>query len=125
QGGVKAVNGAMTVGAFIAYLELYLRFVNRGFRVPQMINSIQGGAAAYARIRPLLAPPLPLAHEPRGSSFRAGHIVGLQESVPAPPPVPPGPLEASLRGVPFRYPAPPAPALPNLCLACRDGSVAA
>jgi ATP-binding cassette subfamily B multidrug efflux pump len=36
----------MTLGAFIAYLELYLRFVNRGFRVPQMINSIQGGAAA-------------------------------------------------------------------------------
>ena len=57
QGGEKAVSGAMTVGAFIAYLELYLRFVNRGFRVPQMINSIQGGAAAYARLRPLLAPP--------------------------------------------------------------------
>src|ERR671935_1468510 len=57
QGGEKVVNGAMTVGAFIAYLELYLRFVNRGFRVPQMINSIQGGAAAYARLRPLLAPP--------------------------------------------------------------------
>ena len=52
QGGEKAVSGAMTVGAFIAYLELYLRFVNRGFRVPQMINSIQGGAAAYARLRP-------------------------------------------------------------------------
>ena len=69
QGGEKAVNGAMTVGAFIAYLELYLRFVNRGFRVPQMINSMQGGAAAYARLRPLLAPPLPFANEPRGSSF--------------------------------------------------------
>jgi hypothetical protein len=47
----------MTLGAFIAYLELYLRFVNRGFRVPQMVNSIQGGAAAYARLRPLLTPP--------------------------------------------------------------------
>ena len=57
QGGEKVVTGAMTLGAFIAYLELYLRFVNRGFRVPQMINSIQGGAAAYARLRPLLAPP--------------------------------------------------------------------
>src|SRR5919109_1273645 len=38
QGGERVVNGAMTVGAFIAYLELYLRFVNRGFRVPQMVN---------------------------------------------------------------------------------------
>ena len=76
QGGEKVVSGAMTVGAFIAYLELYLRFVNRGFRVPQMINSIQGGAAAYARLRPLLAPPPPLASEPPGASFRAGHIAG-------------------------------------------------
>jgi metal-sulfur cluster biosynthetic enzyme len=57
QGGEKVVNGAMTVGAFIAYLELYLRFVNRGFRVPQMINSIQGGAAgksAYV-VKPIIA----------------------------------------------------------------------
>src|SRR5207247_9473590 len=84
QGGEKAVNGAMTVGAFIAYLELYLRFVNRGFRVPQMINSIQGGAAAYARLRPLLAPPPPLANEPPGASFRAGHVAGIPEPVPAP-----------------------------------------
>ena len=57
QGGEKVISSAMTVGAFIAYLELYLRFVNRGFRVPQMINSIQGGAAAYERLQPLLAPP--------------------------------------------------------------------
>ena len=88
QGGEKAVSGTMTVGAFIAYLELYLRFVNRGFRVPQMINSIQGGAAAYARLRPLLAPPPPLSSEPPGASFRAGHIVGLQEPAPALPAVP-------------------------------------
>src|SRR5262247_4172943 len=97
QGGEQVVSGAMTLGAFIAYLELYLRFVNRGFRVPQMINSIQGGAAAYARLRPLLAPPLPLSNEPPGASFRAGHIVGMQESVPAPPPCPPDPSHVSCR----------------------------
>ena len=73
QGGEKVVNGAMTLGAFIAYLELYLRFVNRGFRVPQMINSIQGGAAAYARLRPLHLHPSPASHgvppsEPGASS---------------------------------------------------------
>ena len=85
QGGEKVVSGAMTIGGFIAYLELYLRFVNRGFRVPQMINSIQGGAAAYARVRPLLAPPPPLANEPPGASFRAGHIAGLQEPLPEAP----------------------------------------
>src|SRR5499426_3594344 len=125
QGGVKAVNGAMTIGAFIAYLELYLRFVNRGFRVPQMINSIQGGAAAYARICPLLAPPLPLANEPRGSSFRAGHIVGLQELVPAPPAVPTGPMAVSLQGVTFRYSTATAPALHDLWLDIPAGALVA
>src|SRR5262249_50224471 len=44
QGGEQVVSGAMTTGAFIAYLELYLRFINRGFRVPQMVNSMHGGA---------------------------------------------------------------------------------
>jgi len=51
QEGEKTVSGTMTLGAFIAYLALDLRFVNCGFRVPQMINSIQSGVAAYARLR--------------------------------------------------------------------------
>ena len=125
QGGEKAVNGTMTVGAFIAYLELYLRFVNRGFRVPQMVNSIQSGAAAYARLRPLLAPPLPLTNEPRGSSFQAGHLVGLREPVPAPPAVPPGPVAVTLRGVTFRYSTATAPALTDMCLDIPAGALVA
>ena len=125
QGGEKVVNGAMTVGAFIAYLELYLRFVNRGFRVPQMINSIQGGAAAYARLRPLLAPPPPLASEPPGASFRAGHIVGLQEPAPAPPAVPTGPVAVSLQGVTFRYSTATAPALCDIWLDIPAGALVA
>jgi ATP-binding cassette, subfamily B, multidrug efflux pump len=115
----------MTVGAFIAYLELYLRFVNRGFRVPQMINSIQGGAAAYARLRPLLAPPPPLASEPRGASFRAGHIAGLQEPAPAPPAVPTGPVAVSLQGVTFRYSTATAPALCDIWLDLPAGALVA
>ena len=55
KGSERVVVGAMTVGAFVAYLELFLRFVNRGHRIPQLVNSIQSGAAAYARLRPLLA----------------------------------------------------------------------
>ncbi len=125
QGGEKVVSGAMTVGAFIAYLELYLRFVNRGFRVPQMINSIQGGAAAYARLRPLLAPPPPLASEPPGASFRAGHIAGIQEPVPAPPAVPTGPLAVSLQGVTFRYSTATAPALRDIWLDIPAGALVA
>jgi len=125
QGGAKAVSGAMTVGAFIAYLELYLRFVNRGFRVPQMMNSIQGGAAAYARLRPLLAPPLSLANEPPGASFRAGHLVGMQEPVPVPPTVPTGPLAVSLQGVTFRYSTATDPALRDIWLDIPAGALVA
>src|SRR5438093_8630689 len=79
QGSERVVAGVMTVGAFVAYLELFLRFVNRGHRIPQLVNSVQGGAAAYARIRPLLAPALEVAGEPRLASFRAGHITGIAQ----------------------------------------------
>jgi ABC-type multidrug transport system fused ATPase/permease subunit len=125
QGGEKVVSGTMTLGAFIAYLELYLRFVNRGFRVPQMINSIQSGAAAYARLRPLLAPPPPLSNEPRGASFRAGHIVGLQEPTPIPPAVPAGPVAVSVHGVTFRYSTATAPALCDIWLEIPAGTLVA
>jgi ATP-binding cassette, subfamily B, multidrug efflux pump len=125
QGGEQVVSGAMTAGAFIAYLELYLRFVNRGFRVPQMVNSIQGGAAAYARLRPLLAPPIRLSSEPPRASFRAGHIAGIEEPVPAPPAVPAGPLAVSLRGVTFRYSTASAPALRDIWLDIPAGALVA
>jgi ABC-type multidrug transport system fused ATPase/permease subunit len=125
RGGEKVVSGAMTVGAFIAYLELYLRFVNRGFRVPQMINSIQGGAAAYARLRPLLAPPPPLSREPPGASFRAGHVAGIHEPAPEPPAVPTGPVAVSLHGVTFRYSTATAPALRDIWLDIPAGALVA
>jgi ATP-binding cassette subfamily B multidrug efflux pump len=125
QGGGKVVSGAMTVGTFIAYLELYLRFVNRGFRVPQMINSIQGGAAAYARLRPLLAAPPPLSSEPPRASFRADHIAGIQEPVPEPPAVAAGPVAVSLQGVTFRYSTATAPALRDIWLDIPAGALVA
>ena len=77
QGSERVIAGAMTVGAFVAYLELFLRFVNRGHRIPQLVNSLQSGAAAYTRLRPLLAPALPVAGESRFASFRAGHVAGI------------------------------------------------
>jgi ABC-type multidrug transport system fused ATPase/permease subunit len=125
QGGERAVSGAMTVGAFVAYLELYLRFVNRGYRVPQMINSIQGGAAAYARLRPLLAPPLTVSAEPDRASFRADHIAGINDRMPEPPAVPAGPVGVSLQGVTFRYPAAPSAALWDIWLDVPPGALVA
>jgi ABC-type multidrug transport system fused ATPase/permease subunit len=90
-----------------------------------MINSIQGGAAAYARLRPLLAPPLPLASEPPGASFRAGHLVGMHEPVPTPSAVPTGPLAVSLQGITFRYSTATAPALHDIWLDIPAGALVA
>src|SRR3989475_8764116 len=104
QGSERVVAGVMTVGAFVAYLELFLRFVNRGHRIPQLVNSLQSGAAAYARLRPLLAPALGVAREPRLASFRAGHVAGIAETAGRPTPRTPGPVAVSLRGMTFRYP---------------------
>src|SRR3546814_15760216 len=49
QGGEKVIAGAWTLGAFVTYLALFLRFTGRGSRVPQLVNSVQAGGAAYAR----------------------------------------------------------------------------
>jgi ATP-binding cassette subfamily B protein len=125
QGGNNVVSGAMTVGAFIAYLELYLRFVLRGFRVPQLVNSIQSGSAAYARLRPLLAPPPTISGEPRLASFQAGHIVGMRTPLPATPSVPSGPVAVSLRDVAFRYPGAETLTLKDVSLDVEAGSLVA
>src|SRR3546814_7542862 len=76
QGGEKVIAGAWTLGAFVTYLDLFLRFTGRGFRVPQLVNSVQAGGAAYARLAPLLAAALPARGEHRFASFRAGYLAG-------------------------------------------------
>jgi ABC-type multidrug transport system fused ATPase/permease subunit len=116
KGSERVVAGAMTVGLFVAYLELFLRFVNRGHRIPQLVNSIQSGAAAYARLRPLLAPALGVTGEPRAASFRAGHIAGVARTAVRPTARTPGPVALSLRDLTFRYPGAETPALRGLNL---------
>ena len=123
QGSERVIAGAMTVGAFVAYLELFLRFVNRGHRIPQLVNSIQSGAAAYARLRPLLAPALPVRGEPPHASFRAGHLAGIARPVIRSIARPAGPAALSLRGVTFRYPGASAPALHGLDLDIPAGAL--
>ena len=123
QGSGRVIAGAMTVGAFVAYLELFLRFVNRGHRIPQLVNSIQSGGAAYARLRPLLAPALPVHGEPPRASFHAGHLAGMAHRVARPFPRPAGPVALSLRDVTFRYPGAPSPALCDLNLEVPAGAL--
>ena len=125
QGSERVIAGAMTVGAFVAYLELFLRFVNRGHRIPQLVNSLQSGAAAYARLRPLLAPALPVAGEPRFASFRAGHVAGITRRTAPAGRRRLGPASLSLRDVTFQYPGAEAPALRGLNLDIPAGALVA
>jgi len=125
QGSDRVIAGAMTVGGFIAYLELYLRFVNRGHRIPQLANSVQSGAAAYARLRLLLAPALSTAGEPRFASFRAGHVAGSHERRAPSRLERSGPASVSLREATFRYPGADAPVFRDLSLDIPAGALVA
>ena len=124
QGSERVIAGVMTVGGFIAYLELFLRFVNRGNRIPQLVNSLQSGVAAYARLRPLLAPALPPDREPRFASFRAGHVTGswLDGTTSGEGS---GPVSLSLRDVTVRHAATAPPALHGLSLEIPAGTLVA
>jgi ABC-type multidrug transport system fused ATPase/permease subunit len=77
RGGERVIADLLTAGQLIAFLELYLQFVKRGFRVPQLINSVQAGGVAYRRLQPLLAPALSVEGEPPRASFRPGYVAGL------------------------------------------------
>jgi len=123
QGGHNVLSGAMTLGAFMAYLELYLRFVNRGFRVPQMINSIQAGTSAYSRIKSILAQPPPLRYEPPRAPFHAGHMAGINEPGPQRLGVTSGPVAVSVQGITFSYLAGSDPALRDISLNIPAGSL--
>ncbi|MCC7371550.1 MAG: ABC transporter ATP-binding protein [Chloroflexi bacterium] len=92
QGGEQVVAGLMTAGQLVAFLELYLRFVQRGFRVPQLVNSLQAGGVAYRRVRPLLATPLSVEGEPPRASFTPGYVAGLERRADLTPPAPQGNL---------------------------------
>jgi ATP-binding cassette, subfamily B, multidrug efflux pump len=124
-GGERVIAGAMTVGAFVAYLELYLRFVGRAYRIPQMINSIQTGGAAYARLKPLLVPALPVQGELTYSSFRPSIVAGLTQRVKQPASSQTGPLPVSLHNVTFRYPDALQPALQNVSIDFPAGALVA
>src|SRR5207247_2563186 len=95
-----------------------------GFRIPQMLNSIQSGAAAYARLRPLLAPPLPMAGQPALASFRPSQLVEPLPPTAAPCP-PAGPLAVRFEHVTFRYPGAAQPALQDICLDLPAGTLVA
>ena len=126
-GGQRVTAGVMSLGTFIAFLELYTRFTGRGHRIPQMFNSVQSAAAAYARLQPLLAPPVDEASLPvrSGAILRAAHVPGLDLPLPSLPERPPRPLALSVQDVTFSYPGNEAIALHQISLDAPAGSLVA
>jgi len=123
-GGERVAAGTMTLGAFIAYLDLYLRFVGRGHRVPQLFNSVQSGAAAYARLEPLLAPPVVQPVTLR-STLWPNHVPDIDRPMPPLPARPPVPFAVSVQNVTFRYPGNEAVVLDTVSLDVPPGALVA
>jgi len=124
-GGQRVIAGAMSVGAFIAYIQLFLQFTGRGYRIPQLFNSIQSGGAAYTRLKPLLAPARGVKDEPRFASFQPDWINGLNEPIPAATAVEAGPVAVSIENITFRYPGAAQPALQDVSIEIPAGSLVA
>jgi ATP-binding cassette subfamily B multidrug efflux pump len=123
-GGARVAAGTMTLGAFIAYLDLYGRFVGRGHRVPQLFNSVQSGAAAYARLAPLLPSPVSQRTTWR-YTLSPGHVPGINRPSPTLSARPPGAATISIQNITFRYPGNGAAALDDVNLDIPPGSLVA
>src|SRR2546425_484857 len=106
KGGEHVVGGAMTVGGFVAYLEIFLRFTARAPRIPQLINSVQSGASAFERLRPLLPARPPGAPAAQHLARQGAAAVRFHE-------------------VTFRYPGSSEPALRDLTLEIPAGTLVA
>lgn len=124
-GGKRVVDGVLTVGAFVAYSELFLRFANRAFRIPQLFNSVQAGGAAYERLKPLLAPASDVQGEPPFASYMPGRVLKVDERLPQPTPLDEHPLAVGLQSVTFRYPNAAQPALQNVSVEIPPGGFVA
>jgi ATP-binding cassette subfamily B protein len=124
-GGQRVLAGAMTLGAFVGYVQLFLQFTGRAYRIPQMFNSIQSGGVAYKRLKPLLSPALSVNAEPPFASYQPGQVVGLHAPLPPAPQVQHRPLAVELRAVTFRYPGAALPALCDVSLEIPPGSFVA
>jgi len=126
-GGQRVAAGVMSLGTFIAFIGLYNRFTGRGHRIPQMFNSVQSAAAAYARLQPLLAPPLDgaaLGPEP-GAILKAAYVPGLDDAPRPPVGRPPHPVAVAVEDLTFCYPGNEVPALNQVSLNAPTGSLIA
>ncbi|MST32208.1 ATP-binding cassette domain-containing protein [Acidimicrobiaceae bacterium USS-CC1] len=125
-GGHQVAAGTLSVGGLVAFLQLFGRFVGRAPRIPQMVNRVQAAGAAYVRLEPLLAPPVPAVGEPRWSSFRSAHVAGTAgvTGAPAGDRVPSA-ARLTFESVTFTYPGAQRAAVSGLSLEIPAGSFVA
>lgn len=125
-GAQRVLAASMSVGSLVAFLALFTRFVKRAPRIPQMVNRVQAAGAAYRRLAPLLAPPLPAKSEPRWSSFRSTHVPGLPPRRPERTALREGGAVAvRFKGAGFTYPGSATPALSEVDLEVAPGALVA
>jgi ABC-type multidrug transport system fused ATPase/permease subunit len=113
----------MSVGALVAFLQMFVRFAARAYRIPQMANRVQAGRAAYGRLAPLLAPAA--AGSRRWSSWRAADIPGPPAGLRGPDEGASAPADVLLDRVDFRYPGAAGLALRDVSLTVAPGSLVA
>lgn len=120
-GGHRVAAEHLSVGALVAFLQLFTRFATRAWRIPQMANRVQAAAAAYTRLQPLLAPPVATHDLPRASRWRPGYIP-TPGTRPRPASArPKGGAGVRLTGVSFTYPDAAGPALREVSLTVPAG----
>ncbi len=124
-GGHRVASGAMTVGALVAFLQLFTRFAARAWRIPQMANRVQAGAAAFTRLHPLLAPPVTAADLPRQSRWTATYVPAPAPATGRPPERAPGGATVNLDGVSFTYPGGSSLALSDITMKAAAGTLLA
>jgi ATP-binding cassette, subfamily B, multidrug efflux pump len=124
-GGERVVSGSMSVGALVAFLALFVRFVTRAPRIPQMANRVQAAGAAYRRLEPLLAPPVEAGGEPRWSSFRSVHVPGISQPLAVPSRSTAGPSGLRVARASFAYPGSPVPVVLEADLEVPPGALVA
>ncbi len=124
-GGGRVITGSMSVGALVAFLALFVRFVTRAPRIPQMANRVQAAGAAYRRLGPLLAAPLRVAGEPRWSSFRPAHVPGSTSAPDERATRMSGPVGVRFTRASFAYPGSAAPAVLDVGFVVPPGALVA
>jgi ATP-binding cassette subfamily B multidrug efflux pump len=124
-GGEQVIAGVMTVGSFVAFTQMFLRFSSRSNRLPRLVNNIQSGAAAYDRLRPWLAEALPVQGEPKQASFDPWRIMAEDALPAAEPTLTHQAPSISLRKVSFYYPHTHNPVLRGIDLEIAAGEFVA